>query len=112
MLLVIVGVVNKDNKVDSEVKLEFLCLEVLFKALFRGLQKLLPRFEEIIFLALIKAHRESVQELGRILNWSATSLAFQTFQFSLKSFNQKHLQVRLEQFDSVPALLDGQRLAY
>ena len=60
MLLVIVGVVNKDNKVDSEVKLEFFCLEVLFKALLRGLKQLLPRFEELIFLALIKARRESV----------------------------------------------------
>ena len=54
MLLVVVRVVNEDNEVNSQIKLEFLSLEILFEALFGWLQQLLPRLEKVVFCAAIE----------------------------------------------------------
>ena len=54
VLLVVVRVVNEDNEVNSQIKLKFLSLEILFEALFGWLQQLLPRFEKVVFCAAIE----------------------------------------------------------
>ena len=54
VLLVVVWVVNEDNKVNSQIKLEFLSLEILLEALFGWLQQLLPSLEKVVFCAAIE----------------------------------------------------------
>jgi hypothetical protein len=47
-------VVNEDHEIYPQVKLEFLCLEILLEALFSWLQQLLPSLKEVVFRAVIK----------------------------------------------------------
>ena len=76
MLLIVMRVVDENDKVDSQVKLQLLRLKVLFKTLLGGQHKLLPRFKEIVLCSLVKAHGKSVQKLRRILNRSVTCFTF------------------------------------
>lgn len=86
VLLVVVRVVDVNYKVDAQIKLEFLCLEILLHDLFRWHQQLLPSFEKVVFRAMIKTKRESVQKWGCVQNWFATSsLCFEIFNFALIS---------------------------
>lgn len=49
MLLVVVWVVDKNNEVNSQVKFEFLGLEVLLQTLLSWLQKQFPGLKELVF---------------------------------------------------------------
>jgi len=54
VLLIIVRVVNEDNKIDPQVKLEFLGLEILLEALFGWLQQLLPCLKKVVLCTVIE----------------------------------------------------------